>query len=500
MQAAATSSFSTLVANTCFVDSLNDFFQFKAGSTTPTRANVIVPSADGQGKWHRMWIPSYDANGYAVDGELGTATFAAIAEPATPSTGIIEWVDSTTGIMTAKNSAGTAMSMVKALASVSKRFVTSLASGVLSTWRPDVSDLSGNAGTTATRSLMPVLIQESVLSAASSFTATTAWSAGAYRELWFVVRADSGTATGFSIACTGLGGTYKNTIKYISLPGPGEGITGSVANWAAGTGATPWSLDDGRVYIRNGGFRRLTMTAQMPTGVYSYWMKGENSDTTSEVTNLVITFTGGTVTGYGELWGVPLIAPDAVTTMFLGDSITEGGPTGGYRTYLCATGQYVPKGSLTTDPPPLYDRYFDNHEGHGGFTSASVLSNIATWWAANPASVVFLMIGTNDAIAGTSATTTASNVAAIIDYIHTQSPSTLVYLMGPTNADSSQTAWNALLTQQRVNNIALAAARSSWCTYITMPTLTNAQIDGTVHPVNAAAYALLANAILAARK
>jgi len=56
MRAAPTSGFNTAVANTCYVDSLGDFFNFIPGSTATDVSNVIVSSSDALGKWFRMWI------------------------------------------------------------------------------------------------------------------------------------------------------------------------------------------------------------------------------------------------------------------------------------------------------------------------------------------------------------------------------------------------------------------------------------------------------------
>lgn len=83
MRAAATSGFSTVTAQTAFVVSLNDFFKFVRGSAATPVANIIVPSSDGLGSWHRMGIPPqvgaggllvYDANGNASAYTPGATT------------------------------------------------------------------------------------------------------------------------------------------------------------------------------------------------------------------------------------------------------------------------------------------------------------------------------------------------------------------------------------------------------------------------------------------
>jgi lysophospholipase L1-like esterase len=182
--------------------------------------------------------------------------------------------------------------------------------------------------------------------------------------------------------------------------------------------------------------------------------------------------------------------------MPLGDSITEGGPTGGYRRkFITENGRFLPVGSLSSDPPAApFPATRIKHEGHAGFTSAQILSNIATYWTANPADNVLLHLGTNDALALTAAATTAANVAAIIDYIHAQSPATRIYLAGTINMTSSFTAENALVLAQRPLYREIATNRASFCKYVTMPTYTDGQLDGGPHPANAAAYDLMADA------
>ncbi len=70
MRATATSSLTDTVANTVFVDTVGDFFQFKAGSTLTPVSNVVVASSDGLGQWHRMGIRNQTflaASFWAVD-------------------------------------------------------------------------------------------------------------------------------------------------------------------------------------------------------------------------------------------------------------------------------------------------------------------------------------------------------------------------------------------------------------------------------------------------
>ncbi len=58
MRATAASGFQATIANTVSVDTVGDYFQFRPGATQTAKANVVVPSSDGLGQWHRMAIPN----------------------------------------------------------------------------------------------------------------------------------------------------------------------------------------------------------------------------------------------------------------------------------------------------------------------------------------------------------------------------------------------------------------------------------------------------------
>lgn len=167
-----------------------------------------------------------------------------------------------------------------------------------------------NSGNVAGRYGIWVLIDRTALTAAASYAKT--FSAGAYRELKFKIRQDSGDATGITITLTGLTGTYKFGALYTqgtALTTPAS--VGSNSNWSIGMGATPWAIR-GEVDIETGGIRQIAYTTINPNGLgagsnLSYRVVGQNDDTTHDITGFSCAFTGGTpaVTGIGELWGVP---------------------------------------------------------------------------------------------------------------------------------------------------------------------------------------------------
>lgn len=96
------------------------------------------------------------------------------------------------------------------------------------------------------------------------------------------------------------------------------------------------------------------------------------------------------------------LVPDDI--VFLGDSITEGGPWD----------------ELFPDLPV-------RNRGVGGDTTDGVLARLEQVTRAQPAKV-FLLIGTNDLFRGTSGSEIAANLGAILDRLKQQAPDTEVYL------------------------------------------------------------------------
>ena len=131
--------------------------------------------------------------------------------------------------------------------------------------------------------------------------------------------------------------------------------------------------------------------------------------------------------------------------MPLGDSLTDGTgdpPNGGYRGPLFAQfPTLISVGSLTVNG--------GNHEGHTGFSSQDILTNISTYLALNPPDGVLLMIGTNDADAGTAASTTAANIVSTINIIIAANAATQVFIATIPNEDSTRTTENANAVLQR---------------------------------------------------
>lgn len=143
---------------------------------------------------------------------------------------------------------------------------------------------------------------------------------------------------------------------------------------------------------------------------------------------------------------------------------------------------YLPVGSLSTSPPPLpVPQHLNKHECHVGFTSADFVTNMVAYWAANPASIVLFNIGTNDAIAARTAAAVAADVVTVVDYIHAQSPNTVIHFATAINMRSDQTAGNANLDLQRPAVLA-ALAGKSWVRAKEMPkTIPDSEFDDPYH-------------------
>ncbi len=129
--------------------------------------------------------------------------------------------------------------------------------------------------------------------------------------------------------------------------------------------------------------------------------------------------------------------------MPLGDSITVGWVGGqsylsdgtGYRSTLWE--QLVADGHDVTfvggstevfahsgpDPQPSFPL---NHEGHSGYWSHQIHSNVLSWLTANPADIILLMNGTNDIIRTVTVQQAADDFEALLDRILTNSTAELV--------------------------------------------------------------------------
>jgi lysophospholipase L1-like esterase len=126
----------------------------------------------------------------------------------------------------------------------------------------------------------------------------------------------------------------------------------------------------------------------------------------------------------------------AVKIMPLGDSITESFP--GHATYrfylykdLVTAGYDVDfVGSMTgaNGGSPLYSNFDQNHEGHSGYRTDQILSNVVNWANLNKPDVVLLHTGSNDIEQGQSNSSTASEIGSVIDALRSVVPSVKILL------------------------------------------------------------------------
>lgn len=500
LQAIPTSGYDPTIVQTAYVTSVGDWFSFSAGTSMTPASSVVVNSSDGLGQWSRMGVTNQTFISAAYGNVTAAdATLANVSVTGLPSFTTRGWVRPMGEYILQPNTGFPSDGKVLISATDGRQWVFST--------RPySTAAVAQNSGSVAGRLMQDVLIDWSQLSGVSSY-APPAWTVGAYRSLTLKIKGTSGSATGFGVTLTGLGATYKELGIYNegNAPGTIAGI-GSNTVWSVGMGALPWRIR-GDLEIDTGGARQGSLTTANASGTaanrfLSYRLEFLNDDTTSDVTGIAVSFTGGTIdVGSAELWGVPYIPAPTTTLLQMGDSITEGGPSGGFRRKIITElSQFMPVGALTTDPPlaPFPSNRI-KHEGHGGQSSSYFVTNIAAIWAANPAPFVTFLIGANDAIAGVAPSITAANIATVVDYIHAQAPNTFIWVGLVTNATSAQTAWNALLDQQRPLVTTLCASRP-WTKAVTLPHLTDGQLDGSVHPVNAAAYDVVADAWISAMR
>jgi len=141
---------------------------------------------------------------------------------------------------------------------------------------------------------------------------------------------------------------------------------------------------------------------------------------------------------------------DPVRIMPLGDSITQGGSIGGYRSDLGAklraggrTIDFV--GSLADGPGSMPDR---DHEGHPGWTIAQVDANVVSWLRTYTPRTVLLHIGTNDMYGGDPGGA-PNRLSTLIDKITAQAPGADVFvatIIPIRFADQTVRTFNAAIT------------------------------------------------------
>ncbi|SFW78889.1 cellulose binding domain-containing protein [Amycolatopsis australiensis] len=144
--------------------------------------------------------------------------------------------------------------------------------------------------------------------------------------------------------------------------------------------------------------------------------------------------------------GPAAAAPEPVRIMPLGDSITQGGTTGGYRldlgAKLRADGRAVDfVGSMTDGPAGMPDR---EHEGHPGWTIAQIDANVTGRLATYRPRTILLHIGTND-MYGSDPAGAPRRLPALVDRITAQAPDADVFVATIRFADQAVRTFDAAI-------------------------------------------------------
>jgi len=147
----------------------------------------------------------------------------------------------------------------------------------------------------------PLVIASAAFSAAS---VSASWTAGAFRRLELHLRVTASGAGNAVVTLTGLGGTYSSWAVGNLSATAGDSPWPSVANaatWTVQNGAY-LGQTDASFQVAAGGLRTFTSTMLDASNGYVFLTQGSNTDTTSAVSGLTLTFPG-TTAGWFELIG-----------------------------------------------------------------------------------------------------------------------------------------------------------------------------------------------------
>jgi hypothetical protein len=146
--------------------------------------------------------------------------------------------------------------------------------------------------------LQPVPIDAAPLAAAMSYVSPT-WAAGTFRSLKMILQlSTSDPAVQPHVTLAGLAGTYATQITYSN--GAAAGGFQDAANWNVGILNTGNLLAE--ILIETGAARALL--GQAYSGGTAFTISANQTDTSNDVTGLMITFNSAT-TGRVRLWGIP---------------------------------------------------------------------------------------------------------------------------------------------------------------------------------------------------
>jgi lysophospholipase L1-like esterase len=160
--------------------------------------------------------------------------------------------------------------------------------------------------------------------------------------------------------------------------------------------------------------------------------------------------------------------------MPLGDSITQADSShdsyrrplwkllqsGGYRVEFVGSENENHRGG-----PPIRDFDLD-HEGHWGWRTDEVLSNIGSWARAARPDVVLLHLGTNDALEGESPASTVSEIERIIDRLR-EANATVTVLVAKV-IPTANTSWNRDIERLNTEISPIASRKSTPTSIVTV--------------------------------
>lgn len=127
---------------------------------------------------------------------------------------------------------------------------------------------------------------------------------------------------------------------------------------------------------------------------------------------------------------------------------------------------FIGSGKDESSYPTYSGKNFDvDHEGHGGYTSGQILSNLEDWLSqtGTPDMVLLSSPGGNDALENLSYDNAVNNINTIVDILQTANPNIVIIIeqMAPARSDLMTNQLSEFMQNMNQEVISIAAAKTT---------------------------------------